>query len=485
MVTRSFLFGICFFLLSNYLFSQSNQKPNVVYILTDQWRSSTFGYAGDPNVKTPHLDNLAKESVNFKNAVSVTPVCTPHRAALLTGRYPTTTGMFLNDIYLPSEELCMAEIFKSHGYNTAYLGKWHLDGHGRENNVAPERRQGFDYWKALECSHDYNNMPYYENDNPSKKYWTGYSPFALAADANAYLTEKAKERKPFLLFISIATPHFPHESAPVKYKALYSKEKLKLNPNIPKDMEMKIREELQGYYGHCTATDEAIGQVLEKLKELNLEKNTIVVFSADHGEMMGGHGLRPYTKQLAWDESIKVPFLIKYPEIGTSRGSVVDAPINTPDILPTILSLAQLDIPLSVEGADLSSLVKSPDSTTDRAALIMNVHPFTREFPFPEYRAIRTKQYSYIKTLNGTNKLFDNTGDPFQMNNLFGDPAYTLLQNELEDKLISALNNIGDDFKPREYYLKKWNLKLDETKHAIDYWSFENGNGVMQTPKLN
>jgi arylsulfatase A-like enzyme len=114
-------------------------KPNIVYILTDQWRASAFGYAGDPNVKTPRLDKFAEEAVNFVNAVSVTPVCTPHRAALLTGRYPTTTGMFLNDLYLPDEELCMAEIFKAEGYNTAYLGKWHLDGHGRENNVELER----------------------------------------------------------------------------------------------------------------------------------------------------------------------------------------------------------------------------------------------------------------------------------------------------------------------------------------------------------
>jgi len=120
------------------------QKPNVIYILTDQWRASAFGYAGDPNVKTPQIDKFAKEAVCFTNAVSVCPVCTPYRASLLTGKYPTSTGMFLNDLYLPEEELCMAEIFKSAGYNTAYLGKWHLDGHGRFNNVNQERRQGFE-----------------------------------------------------------------------------------------------------------------------------------------------------------------------------------------------------------------------------------------------------------------------------------------------------------------------------------------------------
>ncbi|WP_282122059.1 sulfatase-like hydrolase/transferase [Algibacter mikhailovii] len=121
------------------------RNPNVVYILTDQWRGSALGYAGNPDVKTPNLDAFAEESVNFTNAVSVTPVCTPHRAALFTGRFPTTTGMFVNDLYLPSEELCMAEIFKSAGYNTAYWGKWHLDGHGRSTYIPRERRQGFDF----------------------------------------------------------------------------------------------------------------------------------------------------------------------------------------------------------------------------------------------------------------------------------------------------------------------------------------------------
>lgn len=96
------------------------KRPNIVYILTDQWRGDALGYAGDPNVKTPHLDAFAKESVNFTNAISVTPVCTPHRAALLTGKFPTTTGMFLNDLHFPAEELTMAEIFKEVGYTTGF-----------------------------------------------------------------------------------------------------------------------------------------------------------------------------------------------------------------------------------------------------------------------------------------------------------------------------------------------------------------------------
>lgn len=460
-------------------------KPNVVYLLTDQWRASAFGYSGDPNVKTPNIDRFATEAINFSNAVSVSPVCTPHRAALLTGRYPTSTGMFLNDLYLPDEELCMAEIFKAEGYKTGFLGKWHLDGHGRLNNVAPERRQGFDYWKALECSHNYNKMPYYDNDDPEIKYWPDYSPFAIVADANKYMAEQAQNDQPFLLVLSIATPHFPHHSAPQKYKDLYPEEGIILAPNVSDDWKDRARQELQGYYAHCTATDEAIGSILDQIKALNLSENTIIIFSADHGEIMGAHGIRPFTKQLAWDESIKVPFLIKYPAIGENKGAIVNAPINTPDILPSLLTLADIDIPQSIEGEDLSRLIKSPDPEVDRAVLVMNLCPFTSEYKYPEYRAIRTKQYTYARTLEGASKFFDNKQDPYQMNNLVNQAEFAELQQALDDKLNVALKDIGDDFQRRDYYLQKWNLKLDTSNNAINYRAFLKGEGVVQTPRLN
>jgi arylsulfatase A-like enzyme len=143
------------------------KRPNVVLVLTDQWRASATGYAGDPNVKTPHLDALAAEGVNFRNAVSVCPVCSPARGSLITGQYPLKHGVFLNDVLLQHKSLSIADVFNQAGYRTGYIGKWHLDGHGRSTYIPPERRQGFQYWRALECSHNYNNSAYYDNDNPS------------------------------------------------------------------------------------------------------------------------------------------------------------------------------------------------------------------------------------------------------------------------------------------------------------------------------
>jgi arylsulfatase A-like enzyme len=169
------------------------RQPNIVYVLTDQWRAQATGYSGDPNLigKTPHLDEIANSTINFRNAVSTTPVCTPYRAALLTGQYPTTTGMIFNDLHLPAEAYTMAEMFRESGYTTAYIGKWHLDGMLRDQYTPPERRQGFEYWKALEVSHLYNELVYYEGDNPEKKQWPGYGPYAETDDAISYIEQHA------------------------------------------------------------------------------------------------------------------------------------------------------------------------------------------------------------------------------------------------------------------------------------------------------
>ena len=460
----------------------TSKKPNIVYILTDQWRGSALGYAGNPDVKTPKLDAFAKESVNFTNTVSVTPVCTPHRAALFTGKFPTTTGMFLNDLHMPSEEETMAEIFKKEGYSTAYWGKWHLDGHGRSTYIPKERRQGFDFWRGLECSHNYTKMPYYDNDNPKIKHWKKYSPFAITEDANQYLEAHAKDENPFLAVISIATPHYPHGTAPKKYKAMYPPESLTLNPNISDKFKERARKELQGYYAHATATDEAIGNVVDKIKELGILENTIIVFSADHGEMMGAHGVKPFVKQLAWDEAIRVPFLIRYPNINNNKGKVVNAPLTTPDILPSLLGLTNIDIPKDIEGENLTELIQNPDPNADRAALVMNVAPFGANYKDQPYRGIRTKQYTYAVTPKGPSMFYDNVKDPYQLNNLLGNPELVEVQKDLDAKLKQQLQKIGDEVRPRDYYMQKWGYKFDDSRRAINWWDWKNGKGKVQSP---
>lgn len=466
--------------------SGAQDRPNIIYILTDQWASSAFGYAGNTQVKTPNIDALSRESVIFRNCVSVLPICTPYRAALMTGRYPTTTGMFTNDLYLPERELCMAEIFKKAGYSTAYYGKWHLDGHGRMNNVQPYRRQGFDYWKASECSHDYNKMIYYENDDFTAKYWEKYSPFAIEEDAEKYLEKASKEKNPFLLFLSLETPHFSKHQAPEEYQEMYKPSELQLRKNVIEDKLPDIREELHYYYAHCTATDKAIGDLINKIKALGLFDNSVIIFTTDHGEMMGSHGVRPRDKQIFWDEAVKVPFLIRYPGIGMNAGKETFTPLTTPDILPTILALAHINIPHTIEGKDISSVVKNPGKEKDRAVIFMNVYP-TALTSFPEYRAIKTNRYTYIKTTEKAIMLFDNISDPYEMNNLLDKPEFSKLQNKMEKQLQKELKAIGDqDFKESRYYLDKFGFHdIAEKKGAVLYSIDPCQLTRVYTPKTN
>lgn len=442
---------------------KATRHPNIVFIFGDQWRASATGYAGDPNVKTPNLDRLALESINFRNAISVCPVCTPYRASLLTGRYPTTTGMFMNDLYLPDDELCIAEVLSAAGYDTAYIGKWHLDGHGRSAYIPPERRQGFQYWKVAECDHNYWHSHYYTGTSSDKRFWEGYDAFAQTKDAQQYLNDRAQTAKPFALFVSYSEPHFPHQTAPEEYKALYPPDQIKLLPNVPPEMEASARKELQGYYAHCTALDRCVRDILRTLDDTGQANNTIFVFTSDHGDMQGSHGVRPFFKQVPWDESARVPFLLRYPAGLGRKGRVAGMPIGTADIMPTLLDLAGVPVPTSVEGDSLAAELREGRLDEDRTALYMMPSPFTNAVKTPEYRAIRTNHYTYVRKLDGPWLLFDDQKDPYQMRNLIGDTRSANLAKSMEKRLQAALKRAGDDFRPRKCYLDKWGYAVNES----------------------
>jgi len=240
-------------------------RPNVLFVIADQWRAQAFGFAGDPNVRTPHLDRFERQCVNFIQAVAGMPVCSPTRASLLTGQRPQTHGLFLNDVPLSTNAVTLPKELKSAGYETGCIGKWHIDGHGSRSAFIPrDRRQGFDYWKVLECTHAYNNSPYYA-DEPEKLLWEGYDAIAQTRDAQAYLRDRAKSGRPFLLWLAWGPPHNPYETAPAKYCAMYSPEKIKLHPNVPESARAQARQELAGYYAHCTALDDCFGDLLRTL----------------------------------------------------------------------------------------------------------------------------------------------------------------------------------------------------------------------------
>jgi arylsulfatase A-like enzyme len=435
-------------------------RPNIVFILADQWRAQATGYGGDPNVKTPNLDRLAASSVDFTHAISSMPVCSPCRASLLTGQRAITHGIFLNDAHLADDATTLAKVMAAAGYETGIIGKWHLNGRGRSSFIPPENRQGFAYWKVMECTHEYNHSFYYA-DTPQKLQWAGYDAAAQTADAIKYIEAHAKGEKPFMLCLWWGPPHNPYQTAPAKFKAMYDPATLQLRPNVPKAYEDAARKDLAGYYAHCSALDEYVGDLMASLKSAGVDENTIVIFSSDHGDMLFSNGFN--RKQKPWDESIRVPMLWHYPAGLGATGKKLDALVASEDVMPTLLGLCGVAIPKSVEGLDYSGYLKGGASPNrDNAALISCVAPFAewnRLVGGKEYRGVRTERYTYVRDLKGPWLLYDDEKDPYQQKNLLGVAEAAELQARLDALLNERLKSAGDSFEPGDRYLAKWRYK--------------------------
>lgn len=452
-------------------------RPNIVYIFADQMRAHATGYAGDPNVRTPYLDRLAGESLNFTNAVSNCPICTPYRASLLTGQYPLTHGLFMNDLCLPDNGHSLGQELARAGYDTAWIGKWHLDGHGRSAPVPRERRQGFAYWKALECTHDYRNSKYYIGDDPTPQLWNGYDAYAQADDAAEFIHRRSGD-SPFALFVSPGTPHGPYETAPDDVQATYAAEKLVLRTNVPSHLRDQVRKCLVGFYAHITALDRCVETIDQALTTAGLRENTLFIFTADHGDMVGSQSCVPGeiygpAKQVPYDESVLVPFLLRYPARFGMHRQVIDTPLATPDIMPTLLSCVGLPIPETVEGFDVLASGAGTAAGRRPGVLIANYHPFNdwrTERGGRPYRGIRTRRHTFVRDRNGPWLLFDNHQDPFQMTNLVNKPAQAAVQRELDQALSALLAEQNDRFEAPEELRARYGYTVDEEEQIPIIW---------------
>lgn len=436
-------------------------RPNVLIVMADQWRAQAFGFAGDPNVKTPHLDALERSCVDFTNAIASVPVCCPTRASLWTGQRALTHGVFMNDVPLSPDAVSLAKVLRAQGYDTGYIGKWHLNGDGRSAFIPRERRQGFEYWKVLECTHRYNRS-YYYGDTPEKLEWQGYDAIAQTKDAEGYLRSRATNSAPFLLVVSWGPPHSPYDTAPPEYRALYDPAKIILRGNVPEKSAAAARRDLAGYYAHCSALDDCAGRLLQTLRETGLGDNTIVVFTSDHGDMLGSHGFS--AKQKPFDESIRVPLLFRCPPRMRIEPRRVNAIIASEDFMPTLLGLCNIAIPPTVQGADYSGYLRGGKNPSGNIGLISCVAPFgewNRGRGGREFRGIRTGRFTYVRGLDGPWLLYDDASDPLQLTNLVNQPPAARWQADLEQKLGEKLRQTHDAFLPGGDYLKRWHYTVD------------------------
>jgi arylsulfatase A-like enzyme len=441
---------------------QIRRRPNVVFILADQWRAQAFGYTGDPNAHTPAIDALAAESVSFRNAVSGCPVCSPYRGSLMTGQYPATHGLVVNDVPLQPNGPTLGETFKKEGYETAYIGKWHIYGspegkfERRLAYVPPEARLGFEYWKACECTHDYNRSLYYGGNNAAQRFWDGYDAIAQTRDACEFIAKRTRSSAPYFLLLSLGPPHDPYGTAPEKYKAMYADRPIRLRANVPEKDVAQATRDLRGYYAHMAALDDCVKQLKDAVDKSGNGEDTIFVFASDHGDMLQCQGLP--RKQFPWDESIRVPFLVRYPRLLGRRKRELITPIDAPDIMPTLLGLTGLKAPQSVQGTDYTAIMSGRKREEPEPAALLNLpvsFSVIRRHGVAEYRGLRTPRCTFVRSIHGPWLLYDNETDPYQKQNLIGQEKYRDLQLRLERLLEKKLKTAGDDFLPGSRYVER------------------------------
>lgn len=437
------------------------KRPNLLIILVDEWRAQAFGYRGDPNAVTPTIDRFARQSVDFEEAVSGTPVCCPARASLLTGQYPRTHGVYINDVPLKPKGPTLGEVFANAGYQTGYIGKWHLYGspegvyERRSAFVPPEARFGFDYWKAAECTHNYQKSIYYAGTDRTPRYWPGFDAIAQTANAAQFVRDHAAADDPYLLVLSLGPPHFPY-MPPEDYRRRWADRPIRLRDNVPAEDREAATAELRGYYAQAELLDDCFKRLLDTVDETGTADDTIVVFMADHGEMALSQGVN--YKNVPWDESIRIPFLVRYPRQLGPEGRRLDAPLNMPDVLPTLLSLAGLPTPSQVEGHDWSPAMEGRrrgDAPTSAFLSLDASFGSMRQYGIAEFRGVRTARHTYVRAITGPWLLYDNVADPLQLENLVDRPDVRDIQAGLEAELAGHLARRKDAFLPGIDYLRR------------------------------
>lgn len=345
------------------------QRPDILWVVTTQWRAQATGYAGDVQARTPFLDTLAAESVNYTQAVTPHPFGPFARAALLTGKRSPENGVV--DYYdpLPVGTRTVAHAMAERGYRTAYFGKWHLAERSRtaplvgEEHarmiVPPEARGGFDHWEGFESGFLLNDPWVHGTGRPEPVRLPGYQSDVIAGLAADWLRQGGDGRPRFCV-VSLEAPHPPYD-APAAGIQPMDTAAVALPPNVPRggDVEAKARRELAGYYAHIEATDRAIGRLWQSLRDAGHDEQTLLVFTSVHGDMHGAHGL--FRKGWPHEESVRVPLLVRFP--ARSRVGRDERAVSIAGLSPAVihfLDTQQWPEPAGVAEISMPSVVKLP-----------------------------------------------------------------------------------------------------------------------------
>lgn len=422
--------------------TEARDRPNIVFILIDDLRYDTFGYAGHPFIQTPHIDQLALGGLEFTNAFVTTSLCSPSRATFLTGRYMHNHQVVDNSSLLGQQERTFPQLLQQADYRTAFVGKWHMGG----TSDAP--RPGFDHWVSFRGQGAYQPEGQVLNINGNKVPRTKYMTDELTELASQWLSEQTPEQ-PFMLYLSHKGVHGLYDPAPrhrdcYKHASYAPPATMANTPANNAGKPMWVQDQRNSWHGvefpyhgrakqsidemyrhYCEmilSIDDSVGHLLDTLKAKGLSEETLVVFTSDGGHLWGEHGL--IDKRCAYEESIRIPLLVYWPaRIKPKTQS--NALVANIDIAPTMLELAKLEIPVNINGKSLVPLLAQPNSQIWSRRSLLYEYYWEPAFPqTPTTFALRDQHYKLIQYhgIWDTDELYDIRRDPSETTNLINAP---------------------------------------------------------------
>jgi len=477
------------------------EQPNFIFMLTDDQRWDTLGCNGNPAIKTPNLDSMAKDGVNFKNSFVTTPICCTSRATILTGQYMRTHG--IRDFSKPftPEQMAMTYpcVLRRSGYFTGFTGKW---GVGAEKYNYDMYKGEFDFWRGQVDQDEY----WKDGKNGT------HQNVRMSSDADDFLKAAKESGKPFCLSISFKAPHGawdecePDIFATIRPKDMpipstFTKEAWEAQPEFTKKgingLQAQVARDFMfdkktnthhqrlvaQYYALIQGVDASVGRIRESLKKYGFDENTVLIFTGDNGHFLHEKGL--YGKWLMYEQSIRVPLVIYNPQLPPSaRGQVREEDVLNVDIAPTILSLAGVKVPEQMEGSDLSPLLRGETPDWRKEVFFEHTYSEAGNRTIPKSLCVRNEQWKYIRYISENppyEQLFNMQKDPDELKNLAQSPENKEVLETLQARCNTMRSEVKDSYPDYEEYQDEYIVRTTGKATATKPLSFAGVKSLGQT----
>jgi arylsulfatase len=417
----------------------NHEQPNIILYISDQQRQDCVGAYGNDTICTPNIDRLARDGTRFTNMYSQFPLCGPSRACFITGQYPQAHSVYFNGVPIPAHAPRLPRALQACGYRTAQVGLFNIEpraGHYHGYDVFRFEAAEYPEWAA---SRGYPGVLRHGEKRKKPREFYGALDYPAehhaarwVADTSIEVMEQEKDA-PFFLEINERFPHLPYV-APEPYATMYDPDEVYIAPSVSREREdfQSIKEMHAIYYGMISLVDESFGRVLDAVDRLGIADNTVVIFTTDHGDMIGHHD--DWAKWALYDDDARLPFIMRYPD-HLQAGSVIDGLVEQIDLFPTIADLAGADVPRGVQGKSIMPILEGGECGKDA---VFGYQSYD-EYPagIRECRQmVRTKSWKLIHKPYGESLLFNMEKDPHEMTNLYGDTEYREIEYELKDRLL-------------------------------------------------